>query len=144
MKQHSSYGDPARFLTHLHVAADCLDLPYTREIIARARLPVTVVDERGAPEIAGEYPYNLTAGKRHLLLCRNRGAFFKPCPGTREYRCCDYQVLNITSEDGAHSMAQTWILGLAKKRILSKDSLMDGLLELFCGIDDFCQSFMPN
>jgi spore photoproduct lyase len=29
------------------------------------------------------------------LLCRNRGAFFKPCPGTREYRCCDYQVLNI-------------------------------------------------
>jgi len=95
LKQPSFYGDPARFVTRLHVAEDCLDLPYTREIIARARLPVTVVDERGAPEIAGEYPYNLSAGKRHLLLCRNRGAFFKPCPGTREYRCCGYQVLNI-------------------------------------------------
>ncbi len=95
MKQSSSYGDPAHFVTHLHVAQDCLDLPYTREIIARAHLPVTVVDERGAPDIAGAYPYNLSAGKRHLLLCRNRGAFFKPCPGTREYRCCDYQVLNI-------------------------------------------------
>ena len=95
LKQTSSYGDPARFVTHLHVAKDCLDLPYTQEIIARANLPVAVVGERGVPEIGGDYPYNLSAGKRHLLLCRNRGTFFKPCPGTREYRCCDYQVLNI-------------------------------------------------
>ena len=54
-----------------------------QEIIARAQLPVTVVDERGAPELAGDYPYNLHEGKHHLLLCRHRGAFFKPCPGTR-------------------------------------------------------------
>jgi spore photoproduct lyase len=91
----TSYGDPARFVTQLHVAEDCLDHPYTQEIIERAGLPVTVVGERGVPVIAGDYPANLTAGKHHLLLCRNRGAFFKPCPGTREYRCCDYQVLNI-------------------------------------------------
>lgn len=95
MTNPSSYGDPARFVTHLHVAEDCLDHPYTREIIDRAGLPMTVVGERGAPAIGGNYPANLNAGKRHLLLCRNRGAFFKPCPGTREYRCCDYQVLNI-------------------------------------------------
>jgi len=91
----ASYGDPVRFVTRLYVAEDCLDLPYTREIVARAHLPVTVVPERGVPNIEGDYPANLTAGKHHLLLCRNRGAFFKPCPGTREYRCCDYQVLNI-------------------------------------------------
>lgn len=94
MKQ-TSYGDPARFVTRLHVAEDCLELPYTQEIMARAALPVTVVGERGGPAIDGDYPANLTAGKHHLLLCRNRGAFFKPCPGTREYRCCNYQVLNI-------------------------------------------------
>jgi spore photoproduct lyase len=96
---HSSFfGDPARFVTHLHVAADCLDLPYTQEIIQRARradLPVSVLEARGVPELDGVYPGNLSAGKRHLLLCRNRGAFFKPCPGTRTYRCCGYQVLNI-------------------------------------------------
>jgi len=95
LKPTASYGDPARFITHLHVAEDCLDLPYTQEIIARARLPVAMVGERSAPAIDGDYPYNLSGGKRHLLLCRNRGAFFKSCPGTREYRCCDYQVLNI-------------------------------------------------
>ncbi|MCL2790273.1 MAG: DNA photolyase [Desulfobulbus sp.] len=88
-------NDPAHFVTRLHVAEDCLDLLYTREIIARANLPVTVVGARDTPAMDGDYPANLTAGKRHLLLCRNRGAFFKPCPGTREYRCCDYQVLNI-------------------------------------------------
>lgn len=95
MNQPASFGDPAKFLTHLHVAEDCLDLPYTREIIERAQLPVAVVGERGVPAIEGDYPANLSAGKRHLLLCRNRGTFFKPCPGTREYRCCNYQVLNI-------------------------------------------------
>lgn len=95
MNQAPSYGDPVRYLTRLHVAEDCLDLAYTREIIARTDLPVTVVGERGAPVLAGDYPGNLGVGKRHLLLCRNRGAFFKPCPGTREYRCCEYQVLNI-------------------------------------------------
>ena len=90
-----SYGDPARYVTRLYVAEDCLDLAYTQEIIARAKLPVTVVGERAVPVLAGDYPYNLNEGKHHLLLCRNRGAFFKPCPGTREYRCCGYQVLNI-------------------------------------------------
>lgn len=87
--------DPASIIRQLHVAEDCLDLAYTQEIIARSGLPVHVVAERDYPDIAGTYPGNLSAGKRHLLLCRNRGAFFKPCPGTKEYRCCDYQVLNI-------------------------------------------------
>ncbi len=79
MNQPASFGDPAKFLTHLHVAEDCLDLPYTREIIERAQLPMTVVGERGVPAIEGDYPASLSAGKRHLLLCRNRGTFFKPC-----------------------------------------------------------------
>lgn len=91
----SSYGDPGRFVTQLHIARDCLDHPYTQEIIDRSRLPVSVVEENGRPVIDGRYPHNLSAGKRHLFLCRHRGAFFKPCPGTREYRCCGYQVLNI-------------------------------------------------
>lgn len=88
-------NDPARIIRHIHVAEDCLDNDYAKEIIARAGLPVTVLPEGALPQIEGEYPENLTRGKRHLLLCRNRGAFFKPCPGTREYHCCNYQVLNI-------------------------------------------------
>lgn len=93
-----SVPDPADIIRQVYVAEDCLDLPYAQEILERCKkrgLPVRTLGEREVPEIPGSYPDNLAAGKRHLLLCRNRGAFFKPCPGTKEYRCCGYQVLNI-------------------------------------------------
>ena len=89
-------GDPSRFINQISVEEDCLDLPYTQAILARAKgLPYTVIPSRSQPALTGPYPESLKDGKRHLLLARNLGRFFKPCPATREYRCCDYQVLNI-------------------------------------------------
>lgn len=90
-------SDPSRIINRIHVARDCMDHPVTREILARSQnIPVTVT-AGPADDIAGhgQYPKNLTWGKRNLLLSKNRGRFFKPCPGTKEYICCDYQVLNI-------------------------------------------------
>lgn len=87
--------DPARHIAALHVAKDCLEHPYAREIIRRSGLPVSVLEEDCLPDIAGTYPANMSKGKKHLFLCRQRGRFFKPCPGTREYQCCGYHVLNI-------------------------------------------------
>ncbi len=96
MKAKQSWQDPSRYVKQIHVEESCLDLPYTQEILARADLPYTVIDDRSEPQgIDGIYPENLNEGKHHLFICKNRGHFFKPCPGTREYRCCDYQVLNI-------------------------------------------------
>ena len=90
-----SYGDPSKYITSLCVDPQCQDHPYTREIIKRSGLPVTLVNDHGTPEVDGIYPENLTRGKQTLFLCQNRGRFFKSCPGTREYNCCGYQVLNI-------------------------------------------------
>ncbi len=90
-----SYGDPSRYITRLYVSEDCCDNSYAREIMDRSGLPVTVIGEREQPDIGGRYPDNLSRGKHSLLLTRYRGRFFKPCPATREYTCCDYQVLNI-------------------------------------------------
>ncbi len=75
----------------------CLALPYTREILERAGdVPVQTVSGAVIPDLAAApFAGALTAGKRQLLLCRNKGRFFKPCPGTREYSCCGYQILNI-------------------------------------------------
>jgi len=96
MSKNQSWADPSLFVKQIHVEESCLELPYTQEILARARLPYKVIPDYQDPEaVPGQYPDNLTAGKQHLLLCRNRGHFFKPCPATREYRCCEYQVLNI-------------------------------------------------
>jgi spore photoproduct lyase len=91
----TGYGDPAQYIRTIHVEEECLAHEYAREIIDRAGLPVHILAPGERPAIAGQYPANLNQGKQHLLLARNRGVFFKPCPGTREYRCCDYQVLNI-------------------------------------------------
>jgi spore photoproduct lyase len=37
----------------------------------------------------------LEADCRTLLLTRNKGKFLKPCPGTKEYLCCQYRFLNV-------------------------------------------------
>ncbi|MBU0729298.1 MAG: DNA photolyase [Proteobacteria bacterium] len=89
--------DPAQSITTIHVEKNCLDLPYTREILSRAPTDnIRVIPEKSFPQIDyGPYPESLSSGKKHLLLSLNRGKFLKPCPATREYRCCDYQVLNI-------------------------------------------------
>ncbi len=90
-----SWKDPSYFIEKLFVEESCLDLPYTLEIIERTGLSFTLVPERGKPnDLDADFAANLTAGKRQLFLCENRGTFFKPCPGTKEYRCCDYQVLS--------------------------------------------------
>jgi len=88
---------PSRYIRALHIDESCMDLPYTREILERCGdLPVKLVADRQMPEVStAVYPQSLQTGKQHLFLTRNRGRFLKPCPGTREYRCCGYQVLNI-------------------------------------------------
>lgn len=91
----NSWKDPSFFIKKIHVDETCLDLPYTREILERAALPWEIVKEGEQPYLTEKpYPENLSEGKQHLFLTRNRGGFFKQCPGTREYRCCDYHVLN--------------------------------------------------
>lgn len=89
--------DPCDHIRQLFVDRDCLDLTATREIIARSGLDPVVVDAgAGMPDTGpASYASQLTAGKQQLLLTRNRGRFLKGCPGTREYLCCGYQVLNI-------------------------------------------------
>lgn len=89
-----TYGDPAQYISNLYVDESCLDSTYTREIIERSGLQPTVLRENRHPDLDGEYPANMSRGKKVLHLCKNRGRFFKPCPGTREYNCCGYHVLN--------------------------------------------------
>ena len=90
-----SFGDPSRFIKNLYVERQYRNHPYVKEIIDRSKLPVVAIPNNSVPPIEGLYPKNLTTGKSHLLLTRNKGKFFKPCPGTKEYQCCGYHVLNI-------------------------------------------------
>lgn len=93
--QKMSWKDPSYYIDTIYVEESCLHLEYTQEILEKANLPWKIVADRERPNsLADAFSENLSKGKRQLYLCHNRGVFFKPCPGTREYQCCDYQVLN--------------------------------------------------
>ncbi len=96
MQHSTSWIDPSSFIKHIYVAEEIVDLGYTQEILQRAKLPITILPAGQNPAgLDGTCSSLLGKGKQHLLLCRNKGTFFKPCPGTAEYRCCGYHVLNI-------------------------------------------------
>ncbi len=96
-ESHNNGPDPVVSINRVYIAEDCLQLPYTKEILGR--IDTSSVEVLPAEQLVGATaihdPKSFTTGKRSLLLDRNRGKFFKPCPGTREYECCDYQVLNV-------------------------------------------------
>ncbi len=50
MSQLESWADPSLFVKQIHVEESCLELPYTREILARTQLPYTVIPDYQDPE----------------------------------------------------------------------------------------------
>jgi DNA repair photolyase len=80
----------------LEKGAEKYDL--ARRLLARLpHLPVEIIEDRRvlqAPE--HERAHWLPQAKETLLLAVQRGPFRRPCPGTRDYICCGYQVLQVT------------------------------------------------
>lgn len=37
----------------------------------------------------------ITLGKRRLFILEFKGEFIKPCPGTKNYLCCGYQIFHV-------------------------------------------------
>lgn len=73
------------------------DYDMTRRILARLpSVPVEVIQDRETLKASGR---NRTAwldeAKTTLLLAVQKGPFRRPCPGTKDYLCCGYQVLQV-------------------------------------------------
>ena len=56
-------------------------------------IPVQHVKTSNAIKVSNER----NMGKDTLHLLSFQGEFLKPCPGTREYLCCGYQILNVAT-----------------------------------------------
>jgi DNA repair photolyase len=65
----------------------------TAEILRKMK-DVPVIHEKGAKKNVGE---DLDLGKTTLHLLAHKGEILKPCPGTREYICCGYQILHTAA-----------------------------------------------
>lgn len=135
-----SWRDPSQFIEEIFVEENCLEYEYTKEIIAATDLPWSVVAERGKPNnLDDEFVHNLTKGKKQLFLCENRGQFYKPCPGTREYQCCDYQVLHTGSNcpiDCVYCILQAYLNAPWVTSYVNIDKLFKEVSEGLAGAGD--------
>jgi spore photoproduct lyase len=79
------------------VEQEARDYPMTRRILARLKaLPVEVIQDREALKTLGrDRAAWLTQAKTTLLLAVQKGPFWRACPGTKDYVCCGYQVLQV-------------------------------------------------
>ncbi len=70
----------------------------TRRVLARLPgVPVEVIPDREILRPAErDRAAWLAAAKTTLLLAVQKGPFQRPCPGTKDYICCGYQVLQVT------------------------------------------------
>lgn len=128
--------DPSDFIRAIYVERSCQDIPYTRKILNRAtNIPVQIIEDRAIPPLGyGPYPESLTQGKKNLFLCNNRGKFLKPCPATREYRCCSYQVLNIGMNcpmDCVYCILQAYLNNPWLSFFVNIDNLLEELQNAF-------------
>lgn len=73
------------------------DYDLARRILARLPgVPVEVIRDREALRPPSRHRASwLPESKRTLLLAVQKGPFRRPCPGTRDYVCCGYQVLQV-------------------------------------------------
>lgn len=85
-------------IERLYVDKELKDHPLTVDMAERLGLTPIAIDDRSRlfdPLKRQNNPWS--RGKKELFLTRNRGAFIKACPGTREYLCCGYQILHIAT-----------------------------------------------
>ncbi len=86
------------FIKKLYIDCTVIDEPLTA--LFRSRLHASVEVVENAREVFKQVSSSndpIKRGKEVLYLTRNKGAFIRPCPGTQNYRCCDYMILHIGS-----------------------------------------------
>ena len=82
-------------ITAVYIDQSVAGSPHARAICSRLDLTPTIVpDERALYGIIGGADNPVANAKTALYLTRNKGAFIRDCPGTREYICCGYRILH--------------------------------------------------
>ena len=122
-------------INKIYIDRDVIDAPLVATICNRLQVPVERVAsyrEVFAAVSAAQDP--VSAGKQVLYLTRNRGAFVKSCPGTRQYLCCDYQILHIgtyCSMDCSYCIMQSYFHPPVLQLFVNQDQLRTELGQLF-------------
>ena len=109
--------------------------PWTRKVVSRFRAPVrTVTDQHAVYDLIQGRSDPIGAAKEILFLTENNGAFFRKCPGTREYICCDYKILHIgtfCTMDCSYCILQSYFHPPVLQLFLNVDDMLNELDTVF-------------
>ena len=88
--------------------------PVTRRVRQRlAHLPVEIIPAKEALRLPSPFaPTDIARAKETLFLTRQKGPFWRSCPGTREYICCGYQILQVMTNcpmDCSYCVLQSYL-----------------------------------
>ena len=122
-------------IERLFIDAAAASHPETERICRRLDLPTEPVDDPASLyQWINEAPDPVRRGKQVLYLTINKGGFLKPCPGTRDYLCCDYQILHVGSfctMDCSYCILQTYFHPPVLQFFVNRDDLDAELRALF-------------
>jgi spore photoproduct lyase len=114
-------------IKNVYIEAPALDLPETQRFLRRIGLdPVVIQHHNELYEIIKQASDPYSAGKQSLLLTRNQGPFLRQCPGTREYICCGYNILNFATYctmDCAYCILQSYFHPPVLQYFVNQDKL---------------------
>ena len=123
-------------LLKLYIDQQVLHSPQVVSIRSRIpNVPVSVVHsskEVYQSVLSSDNP--VQKGKTILFLTRNKGAFIKPCPGTRSYTCCGYQILHMgtyCTMDCSYCILQAYFHPPLLQYFVNHDELLVELDRLF-------------
>ncbi len=121
----------------LYIDKGIADHPISRRIRDNLGLPFEVVDSPEAVYQAVSAAADpISQGKETLFLTKNRGAFIRPCPGTRHYTCCNYMILHIGTfcvMDCAYCILQSYFHPPLLQYYVNQEDMMAALDEAFSG-----------
>jgi DNA repair photolyase len=123
-------------IKQLYVDAQVMHHPVALDFIRHMGIHANVVaDFTALYNLVKEADDSWGRGKQVLLLTRNKGAFIKVCPGTREYVCCGYQILHIGSYctmDCAYCILQGYFHPPILQYFVNHEDLMAELDQALC------------
>jgi spore photoproduct lyase len=115
-------------ITELYVDASVAEHPLVNRFASQLGLvPLVVTDNARLYETLKKERDPWGGGKHRLLLTRNQGSFFRQCPGTRDYICCDYRILHIgtyCTMDCAYCILQSYFHPPVLQYFVNHDDLL--------------------
>ncbi len=85
-------------IKNIIIENEAYNYPLTKKIIDQIRsvkVCKVLTKNHNSFTYYNNMPYDL--GKNTLYLMVYKGDFLKPCPGTKEYICCKYKILNVAA-----------------------------------------------